>query len=107
VHTNKPVQLAHYAIMTIVQTLSLAAVVVCSVAFVVMAPVPVSAPGLARDMDGLAGRVTRFVCAYCTSTGNLVVNFPSAACFSTELQSGATLPLQSRVVLYRRASGQF
>ncbi len=51
--------------MSIVQTLVLAAL-----AFAGMKSVPDSAPAPA-DSDGHAGRVTRFVCAHCTSTGKL------------------------------------
>ncbi len=62
---TKTVQLAQYAMMSIGLILLLAAAV--------MASLPVAAAearGPVQDTDGL-GRVTRFVCAHCTSTGKL------------------------------------
>jgi hypothetical protein len=53
------VQLARYAMMSVGRILLLAAAVMAS------------APAVqGTDLDGL-GRVTRFVCAHCTSTGKL------------------------------------
>jgi hypothetical protein len=56
VRLNKTVQLARYSMMSVGHVLLLAAV---------MASVPA-----VQGTDGL-GRVTRFVCAHCTSTGKL------------------------------------
>jgi hypothetical protein len=70
--TTKAIQVARYALMAIFRPILLAAL-----AFAVMASsVPISASALSDVLaagagPGRAGRVTRFVCAHCTSTGKL------------------------------------
>ena len=70
--TTKPIQVARYALMAIFRPILLAAL-----AFAVMASsIPISASALSDVLaagagPGRAGRVTRFVCAHCTSTGKL------------------------------------
>ncbi len=68
----KPIQVARYALMAIFRPILLAVLT-----FAVMASsVPISASALldvlaAGAGPGRAGRVTRFVCAHCTSSGKL------------------------------------
>ena len=68
---TRTIQVARYALMAIFRPILLAAL-----AFAVMASsVPISASALsdvlAAGPGAGAGRVTRFVCAHCTSTGQL------------------------------------
>ncbi len=69
---TKPIQVARYALMAIFRPILLAVL-----AFAILASsVPISASELSDVLaacawTGRAGRVTRFVCAHCTSTGKL------------------------------------
>ena len=63
---TKPTQVARYAMMSIVWTLLLPAL-----AFAVMPPVPVSESAGAPGRADAAGRVPRFVCTHCSSSGML------------------------------------
>ena len=63
---TKPTQVARYAMMSIVWTLLLPAL-----AFAVMPQVPGSESAGAPGRADAAGRVTRFVCTHCSSSGML------------------------------------